>query len=142
MVVSQTSGEIANQWRESVLLEEMSRSRPSPALEVDGTVRISPENSIARWRGLPVAISLDSGSHCTNQGHQSDCLAELLRLESLFAGDDGRLAGKREVEGVAVALWLSRKEGEKKKRKSEKRKKERKILEFLDHSGSIRTDLV
>ncbi|KDP44130.1 hypothetical protein JCGZ_05597 [Jatropha curcas] len=99
MVVPRNSGEITNRWRESVRLEEMSRSRPSPTPEVDGTVRISPENSIARWRGLPVAISLISGSHHTNQGHRNDCLAELLKLESLFARDDGCLAGEREGEG-------------------------------------------
>ncbi|KDP44964.1 hypothetical protein JCGZ_01464 [Jatropha curcas] len=110
---------------ESVRLEEMSRSTPSPAPEVDGTVRISLENSIARWRGLPVAISLDSGSHRTNQGHRSDCLAELLRLESFFAGEDSRLADKREGEEGAVARRLSRPEGEKEE-KEKKRKKERK----------------
>ncbi|KDP35892.1 hypothetical protein JCGZ_09864 [Jatropha curcas] len=99
MVVPRNSGEIINRWRESVCLEEMSRSRPSLAPEVDGTVRTSPENSIARWHGLPVAISLVSGSHHTNQGHQNDYLAELLKLESMFAGDDGCLAGEREGEG-------------------------------------------
>ncbi|KDP45501.1 hypothetical protein JCGZ_09750 [Jatropha curcas] len=99
MGVPRNSGETTNRWRESVRLEEMSRSRPSPAPEVDRTVKISPENSIARWRGLPVAISLVSGSPYTHQGHRNDRLAKLLKLESMFAGGGGCFAGEREGEG-------------------------------------------